>query len=372
MIKNQGPLLLLAVIMLACGTTGRRGTSTDPFAAQMDSLMTQHSRFSGVVLLATQGTPRYFKAFGFRNYDQQIPMDTSDLFELASVSKQFTAMTTMMLHEKHHLGYDEPMANYLPELPYPGITIRQLLNHTSGLPDYQAVMDEHWDKSKVAGNNDIIEYLIQYHPPSLFSPGEAYKYSNTGYVMLGSITEKISGEDFVRFCQQRIFDPLKMSSTAIRSNQEKEQLSNLAYGYIYVPEKNRYVRADSFPSSNYTIWLGARKGPGRVSSTARDLLRWDQALYGDALVSQTTLQDAFMPAVLKNDSLSYYGFGWNIEDGSPLGKVVWHDGDNPGYKTLIVRYLDHQATLILLSNNAYDQLEGIRHAVDSMLLSQPD
>ena len=158
-----------------------------------------------------------------------------------------------------------------------------------------------------------------------------------------------------------------MTSTAIRSNEQKNQLTNLAYGHIYVEDETRYVRADSFPSSNYTIWLGGRKGPGRVSSTTTDLLRWDQALYTDQLVKQVTLKDAFTPTKLNDGIASNYGFGWDIIPTSKAGRVVWHNGDNPGYKTIIVRYLDAGKTLIILNNNYHSQFETARKSIDKIV-----
>lgn len=341
--------------------------STGSMAAKIDSVFSSIPDFSGVVLFADNGNPVLHKAYGVRNYEAQAPMEANDIFELASVSKQFTAMTIMMLKQEGKLDYDDNVEKYLPGSHYQGITIRQLLNHTSGLPDYQAVMDEHWDKSKVAGNPDIFEYLKIYHPPMKFVPGEKYEYSNTGYVFLASITEAVSGQDFVGFCKEKIFEPLQMASTAIRDNDQKNKLPNLAYGHIYVGEEGRYVRADSFPSSNYTIWLGGRKGPGRVSATAADLLKWDKALYTDQLVPQETLAEAFAPATLNDGSASNYGFGWEIIPESPAGKVVWHNGDNPGYKTIIVRYLDAKKTLIVLNNNYHPQFENARGAVDQIV-----
>ncbi|HLZ16833.1 MAG TPA: serine hydrolase domain-containing protein, partial [Cyclobacteriaceae bacterium] len=249
----------------------------------------------------------------------------------------------------------------------PGITIRQLLNHTSGLPDYQKLMDENWDKSKVAANDDILAYLKKFHPPSLFKPGDKYEYSNTGYVLLGSIVEKASGKEFVAFCRERIFMPLGMTSTDIRSKKEKDSISNFALGYMFVPEKNRYVRADSFPSSNYTIWLGGRKGPGRISSTTSDLLKWDRALYSGKLVDSETLNAIFSPAKLNNGSPSNYGFGWMLQSDSTQGRIVYHTGDNPGYKTEILRYIDKDKTVIVLCNNAHKKFEDLIRGTERLL-----
>ena len=330
-------------------------------AERIDSVMHSHNDFSGVLLVANKGMPDFHKAFGYRDYAQKIPLQTSDIFELASVSKQFTAMIIMILKEKGKLNYDDAVEKYL-DIPYKNITVRHLLTHTSGLPDYQDIMDKHWDKTKVAGNKEILEYVNLHAPPKLFEPGTQYDYSNTGYVLLASIAEKAGGKDFIRMCQKWIFKPLKMRSTNIRTLKQKAATSNFAIGHIYVTEKQQYIRADSFPSSDYTIWLGNRKGPGRVSSTAADLLTWDKALYTEKLVQQSALQDAFLPMRLNNDSSSNYGFGWMLRSDPLLGKIVMHTGDNPGYATQIIRYIDAGKTIILLSNNAYKNFdEIIRH-----------
>lgn len=325
---------------------------------KVDSIISNlfsNNKFSGVVLIAEDGKVKYNKAVGYIDYANQKSLNKNSIFELASVSKQFTAMTLMMVKEKGLLNYDDLVEKYI-NIPYKEITIRQLLTHTSGLPDYQAIMDQYWDKSKVAGNDDIINYLNKYAPSKLFEPGEKYLYSNTGYVLLASIVEKVSGRDFIEFCNTEIFKKIKMRHTAIRSLAEKAAIKNFALGHVYVPERNAYVRADSFTSSNYTIWLGNRKGPGRISSTVQDLLKWDQALYSNKLITKVTLEEAFKPMFLKNGSISNYGFGWELW---PTENIVWHNGDNPGYKTIIMRFLKTNKTMIILCNNASDQFENL-------------
>jgi CubicO group peptidase (beta-lactamase class C family) len=267
-------------------------------------------------------------------------------------------MIIMMLKEKGLLNYDDSVSKYV-DIPYKGITIRNLLTHTSGLPDYQAVMDQYWDKTKVAGNPDCIEYLNKYAPPKLVEPGEKYTYSNTGYLLLASIAEKASGKDFIEMCRQWIFNKLKMKSTGIRTLEQKKATKNFAIGHMYIEERNKYVRADSFPSSNYTIWLGNRKGPGRVSSTAADLLKWDRAHYGNHLIKQTTLEDAFTPMKLNDGTFSNYGFGWELRNDPILGKIVQHNGDNPGYKTQIVRLIDKNNNAIPNFSMLLKQIEEI-------------
>jgi CubicO group peptidase (beta-lactamase class C family) len=314
------------------------------------------------VLVANNGKVVYEEALGYRVYATKIPLLKNDIFELASVSKQFTAMIIMMLKEKNKLKFDDPVSKYI-DIPYKHITIRHLLTHTSGLPDYQDIMDQHWDKSKVAGNPEIIAYLRKYAPPAVFEPGSKYEYSNTGYVLLASIAEAASGIDFIQLCDNWIFLPLKMNSTRIRTLKEKAAIPNFALGHIFIPEKSFYQRADSFPSSNYTIWLGNRKGPGRISSTASDLLLWDQALYNGKLISNATLDEAFSSMRLNDGSFSHYGFGWELPDDTYRGRLVMHTGDNPGYHTQIVRNIGRKKTIVVLSNNAFDKMKDLVDAL---------
>jgi len=361
--------MVILVFLLSCkGKEQKPEVKTLP--QKLDSLFAAVPDFSGVVLVADHGKPLYHHAFGFANAETRKNVDTASVFELASVSKQFTAMLVGMLNEEGKLKYDDPVEKYLPGLPYPGITIRHLLNHTSGLPDYQQLMDEKWDKSKVATNEDILFYLKKFHPPSLFAPEEKYVYSNTGYVLLGSIVEKVAGKDFILFCRERIFNPLGMTITNIRTKKEKDAIANFALGYIFVPEKNEYVRADSFPSSNYTLWLGGRKGPGRISSTTSDLLKWDRALYTEKLVSAQKMSEMFSLTKLKDGSISNYGFGWMLRSDSVLGKIVYHTGDNPGYKTEILRYIDKDKTVIILCNNAHAKFDELVKKVEGLLAEQ--
>jgi len=348
-------LLFICTALAGCKKTDKENT----VVARIDSLVSNVSDFSGVVMVAHQGKPVYHKAFGLRSFLKKVPNDTLSVFELASVSKQFTAAAIMLLQQEGKLQYDDSLNRFIPDLPYPGITLRHLLNHTSGLPDYQAIMDEHWDKTKVAGNEDNIAYLKQYHPEPLFLPGEKYAYSNTGYMLLASVVEKVAGKDFIQFCRRKMFEPLHMISTAIRTRDEKWKLPRMAWGNLWVEEQRQYVPADSFPAFNYTIWLGNRKGPGRISSTASDLLKWDQALYGEQLFTKATLNEAFKPARLNSGEFSMYGFGWELEEHATLGKVVRHRGDNPGYKTHIIRYVEVNKTIILLCNNAHARFDSL-------------
>jgi CubicO group peptidase (beta-lactamase class C family) len=228
-------------------------------------------------------------------------------------------------------------------------------------------MDEHWDKNKVADNQDIIQYLQRYAPPTQFVPGSKYEYSNTGYVLLASIAEKASGRDFTEICRTEIFQKLGMQHTDLRTPAERSAIENFARGHIPDSTRTVFLPADSFPSSNYTIWLGHREGPGRISSTAQDLLKWDEALRNNTLIQAATLKQAYTPMVLNDGKISDYGFGWDIIDNSPEHNIVGHNGDNPGYKTQIIRSLYNGKTLIVLSNNAPADFSKLISALQKLI-----
>lgn len=359
-LKTSASIFTLGIFLLLGASVNAQIFNAEKAFAEAES-----KGFSGVLLLAIDGKVVFEKATGYRSFEQEIPLLPTDIFEMASVSKQFTAMMIMKCAEKGLLGYEDFADKYL-DIPYKGITIRQLLTHTNGLPDYQAVMDRYWDKSKVADNAAILEYLRKYQPPMLAQPGEKYEYSNTAYVFLASIVEKVTGRDFIELSREWIFKPLGMENTDIRTLEEKAQVPNFAAGHLN-DENGNYINANKFHSSDYTVWLGNRKGPGRVSSTAKDLLIWDQALYAGTLVSTETLEEAFSPQKLNDGSLSNYGFGWDLSEDPDFGKIVSHTGDNPGYKTLIMRFIDQNKTLILLNNNAHESKDQlIKGAVEAL------
>lgn len=317
----------------------------------------KNAGFNGIVLVAKDGKIQFYEATGYRRFETNEPLKKDDISELASISKQFTAMVIMMLKERGKLNFDDPISKYV-QVPYPNITIRHLLTHTSGLPDYQAVMDKYWDKSKVAGNPEILEYLNRYQPPVLFQPGEKYTYSNSGYVLLASIAEKAAGKDFIEMCREWIFKPLKMRDTNIRTLEEKAKVKNFAAGH-QKDENGNYINANKFHSSDYTVWLGNRKGPGRISSTALDLLKWDTALYTEKLIKKKTLAEAFTSGSLNNGNKINYGFGWEVLTDKSGNTYVQHTGGNPGYSTIIIRFISDKRTIIILCNNAHPSMQTL-------------
>jgi len=325
-------------------------------ALQLDSLFTQlhkEQKFYGNVLIAEKGTVLYQKSFGKANIATDADLTANSVFELASVSKQFTAMGIMLLRKQGKLSYEDSLRKFIPELPYQHITIRQLLHHTSGLPDYMELFSNNWDTTKIATNKDMINLLATHQPAILFAPGEKWEYSNTGYALLASIIEKVSGMEFGAYLHKYIFKPLGMKNTMVfRRRFEKKQLPDYAYGYVFDDNSKKFVLPDSLPATASMVYcLDGIVGDGTVNSTTGDLLIWDQALYSSKLLPADMLQEAFVPGVLNDGKKTNYGFGWGINDLKGIGKVVSHTGGWPGYNTLIERHLDANKTIIILKNH---------------------
>jgi len=346
---------LLAFILIISCNTKEKIEKTD-FTISIDSVvqaLADTAGFNGNVLISRNGAVVYQKSAGYANYYTREQLNDSSVFELASVSKQFTAMAIMMLKEQGLLKFEDDVTQHLPELPYKGMTIRHFLTHTSGIPDYMELFEEHWDSAKIAFNSDIIDLLAKHKPKPLFAPGEKWEYSNTAYALLASIVERVSGQSFADFLKSRIFDPLHMQHSRIYNTRrsQKEIIPNYAFGFIYADSLKEYILPDSASEYYYVTILDGIQGDGVVNSTTGDLFKWDQALYTEQLVKGATLQEAFTPVKLKNDSTFRYGFGWGIDRHERLGKVVSHSGGWPGYGTFIKRFIDRKDCIIILSNN---------------------
>ena len=331
-----------------------------PFFAQdrirsVDSLfnaMHAEGRLNGNVLIAEKGKVVYQKSFGLRDETKGLPLDENSIFELASVSKQFTAMGIVLLKESGKLSYDDKLAKFFPELAFYGdITVRQLLNHTSGLPDYMELMYFNWDKTKIAANKDMIALLAEKKPAAIFQPGTKFEYSNTGYALLGSVIEKASGMSFGDYLQKAIFKPLGMANTFVYNRRfAPRTIENYAYGYVR-DENNNKVLPDLLPDTDMVVWLDGIVGDGTVNSTTGDMLKWDRALYSDKLVPKPVLDEIFTAPTLPDGSVSGYGFGWFTKTDPDFGRIVGHSGGWPGYTTFIDRHIDNDKTIILLFNN---------------------
>lgn len=361
-------LILLSVYMMLSGCSGNKNNMKDlSCCAAFDSMLTSlHDRdkFSGNVLVAVGDTILFKASYGYADRDNKKTLNDSTVFELASVSKQFTAAGIMLLQERGLLNYSDMANHYLPELPYPDITIYQLLTHTSGIPDYIPMIEAHWDKSKVAGNKDVLKLFHDYSPKTSYLPGERMEYSDAGYIMLALIIERISHMPYSQFMKEHLFQPLGMEETWIYTHRysTKEHPYNTALGYVFSDALQAYVLPDGLEEYKYLYYLDAIEGEGKVNSTVTDLLKWNLSIQTHKILSDTTMQLAFAIAKLKNGSNAimepiadtsrpdYYGFGYFIEEDPELGKVVYHSGGYEGYRSYLWHAVDQKVSFIMTAN----------------------
>ncbi|HPI05488.1 MAG TPA: serine hydrolase [Saprospiraceae bacterium] len=309
----------------------------------LDSTLTvlnEQAMFNGTVLVADHGKVLYKKAFGKADIATREPLKTTSSFNLASVSKQFIAMMVMMLEEKGKLHYDDPVKQYLPAFPYETITIRHLLTHTSGLPEYFDLVLAHRNTLDTLTNTKLVQLLAEFKPKPNFAPGERWEYCNTGYVLLASVIEKAANMPVESFFKQQITDPLGLRNTYIYTLEMKQSPPGRVFGFRR--ENGREVSSDLMRFDGVV-------GDGNIYSSVDDLLKWDQALYTEKLVSAKSMKLAFTPVKLNNSQTHNYGFGWFVDS---TGQVVSHTGSWVGFLNEIVRDTKKQQTVIVLSSGS--------------------
>jgi len=323
------------VLALSCNSGFAQGEQANKVTALFDHL-NEGVQPGAAVMVIKDGGVVYTAGFGFADVKNQVPIDQNSTFRLASVSKQFTAMAIMVLADEGKLDYDDPLVEYVPELSmYPGVTIRHLLTHTSGIPDYYDTIDT---SGGMPTNADIPAVLATMDGP-VFSPGEKYEYSNPAYEMLPLIVEKVSGKTFSQFMQDEVFLPAGMDDSLIYDQTEPE-IANRAWGYE--PDVRDFELND-YDELNY---IG---GSGGMYATLEDFFAWDQALYGEGLVSEATLDEAFTSHRLNNGDEIDYGFGWGV-DLYRGHRRISHGGSWVGFRTNITRFPDERTTIVVLTN----------------------
>ena len=296
------------------------------------------------VLVVERGETVVRKSYGPANLEAGTPATPATNYRLASVTKQFTAMAIMQLAERGKLSYDQKLADFFPTLPAWSrvVTLRQLLHHTSGIMDYEDAAPP-LPPGPVAPRDQLKEpdvlRIMQKLDRTYFEPGTEWRYSNSGYVLLGMVVEKVAGMPFPRFLKQNIFAPLGMTNT-LAFQEGISVVPNRAYGYS--KEGARFVRHDQSQTS-------ALLGDGGVYSSIDDLARWDRGLAAGRLVKPDTWKQAVTSGVLKNGKATNYGFGRRLEP--YRGHKLWsHDGDTVGFRTTILRFPDDRLTVVLLLN----------------------
>jgi CubicO group peptidase (beta-lactamase class C family) len=348
------PIMLCMALLCACSGAHAGDTQT----AAVDGIM--HSYAGDVpgasLLILKDGKELVSRGYGMANLEEHAAATPDTDYRLASVTKQFIAAAILLLRQDGKLHLHDPVRQWLPTLPAgdAGVSIENLLDHTGGLTDYEDLVPAGF-KGQVS-DADVLRWLSA-DTGHYFAPGKGYRYSNTGYVLLGLIIERASHMSLPAFLKQRIFDPLGMTHTLLYEHQRGPQVAHRAYGYS--EENGSWIRTDQSPTS-------ATRGDGGIYSCIADLAKWDAALYDDRLLSDSTRKLAFSPHV-KVTGEPYeasYGFGWRI-----TGDTLWHSGESIGFRNVIVRWPKQHFTIVLLSNR--NEPEPYQTALAIARLYQP-
>ncbi|NAS32532.1 serine hydrolase [Flavobacteriaceae bacterium R38] len=356
-------LLIICILFTSCSiNSDQKQIQKNNPAQQLDSLITyshNNGMFNGSIAILKNDTLVFNQSYGYVNKNSKNKINAETIFYIASISKQFTAMGIMMLQEKGLLDYDDSIDKYLPELTSinKNITIRNLLQHTSGISDrmYYQIKDP--------DNQDVVDKLKTLEDSSIGNPNKQFSYSNTGYVLLALIIEKVSGTTIGDFFQKEIFNPLDMRRTTT-SKEKFATDNNRAYPY------NILGLASTYNSSVI--------GPAGIYSSVNDLIKWNSGIRHNKLISSKTMELAFTNGTIEGKEISYklgndefgYGFGW-----SPFVKnndnYVRHDGSTEGYRSLIQKNLSKNIDVILLTNHGGAlAMDEITYGIDQILENQ--
>ncbi|NVJ61549.1 MAG: beta-lactamase family protein [Gammaproteobacteria bacterium] len=293
-------------------------------------------KFNGSVLIVKNGNIVFDKSYGYADLERTVALTNRSSFNLASVSKQFTAMGVLMLAEKGKIDLAQEISFYLPELDYDNLTVKHLLNHTSGIASYMELANQHWNDQQTFKNSDLLALFDKHQPPLTFQPGEQFEYSNTGYVVLASLIEKVSGQSFEQYMDDNIFKPLNMEDSSVFNLlSSPNKLTNRVFG----------VEGDQL---NDLVYLDGVAGDGAVYSSTLDLLKWSQALDSHQLISQNLLNEAYSQGVLNSGEKTGYGYGWVVSN----EHTVEHDGSWVGFNTYLKKDIKNDNVLIVLDSGS--------------------
>ncbi len=296
--------------------------------------------FNGAILVAKKGNILYERYGGKTDLRLNHPVTDSTAFHIASTSKTFTSVAILQLVQKKRISLDDSLSKFFREFPYSGITVRMLLNHHSGLPNYlYFISNSKWDKTKNVTNADVVQQLYNLVPPLDYPVEKKFIYSNTNFILLAVILEKVTGMSFPDYIKTNIFMPLKMKDSFVFT---------IADSTKAIPSfnlNNTYWKNDFFEMTY---------GDKNIYASSRDLLKWDRALYTEKLVNKELLDIAFTPSVFKKNinepTLHNYGLGFRLMINPAGKKVVYHFGRWHGFNAAFSRLIDEEVTIIILGN----------------------
>ena len=326
----------------------------------------RYYNFNGNILVARYGEVIFNDFIGYADLDTKDTLSINSVYQLASLSKQFTAMAVILLKERGVIDYNDRMVQYIPELKgdnhhfYDSITVRHLLNHTSGLPNYLYLIERYVEGNRKPYNDEVVKLMGKHKKYLNFEPGTRFQYSNTGYMILALIVERASGKRFDEFVRDNIFSPLDMNHSFVYSSTyEDRSYENRLSGY------RRFRNNYWVPETQHDGVVGD-KG---VCASAIDLYKWDQALYSNELVSQEVLEDALERGKLESGRKIPYGFGFRLKKDATNDWVAYHEGLWNGFRNSIHRYLSDTSTIIILEHTDCSARRIIHRKIKNILHS---
>ncbi len=343
--KYDHKIFVFVITLIFCVSATAKGDVIDSYIeTQMRNL-----HIPGVSLaIVRDGRIVKAKGYGLANIESNSAATPKTVYEIGSLTKQFTAAAVMMLVEEGKLSLDDKITKYFPDAPqaWNRITVRHLLSHTSGIQNHVAVpgylnrFKTNLSFETTPTREEILKEFFKL--PSEFEPGETWAYDNTGYYLLGFVIEKTSGKSYYQFLDERIFKPLGMRAT--RNTDTRPIVPNRASGYEWVNSK-----FENRPVLLPTIAFSA----GTIVSTVEDMAKWDAALYTEKLLKKSSLERMWTPAKTNDGAFASfnYGFGWFI-DNYHGHRIVLHTGGTPGFSSAIYRFMDDKLTVIILSNHS--------------------
>lgn len=317
--------------------------------SQLDNYYRMQSRvgFNGAVLIGYKGKVVYERYFGYSNRERKIPLAFNSSSQLASVSKTFTSIAILYLYEHKQLNIDYPVQNYIKDFPYPNISLRMLLSHRSGLPDYTKwVPVYNHNASKPISNEEMIRLMVKHKPRLESRPNTRFKYCNTNFALLARVIEEVSGMSYASFMEKYIFRPLGMFNTFVYDPAQGLP-GNAAISYRY-----NWVREPDMFADGVT-------GDKGIYSTVQDMFRWDQSLYNNTLLSKDMIELSYGPCSFEKPGVKNYGLGWRMLCYANGNKIIYHNGWWHGNNTSFYRLIKENMTIIVLGNrfnkNIYKQ-----------------
>lgn len=332
---------------------------------KLDSLLKRINKrhdFHGAILVAKNGKIVYNNQIGYANFKNKAPLNEVSTFQLASVSKQFTAAAIMLLNERNQIQLTDTVNAYFPDFPYKNVTIKNLLNHTAGLPKYFWVAEHKWQQEKAPSNSEMMELLESSNVQRYFKPGRNFDYSNTGYFVLASIVEKVTGTSFSAFLKSNIFEPLQMKNTYVYSFENDSIKKNQLDGY-------RLYRGWRHLKINNTV-NDAIVGDKNVYATIEDLFKWTLGLNNGKLLSEESLGLMYSKGETVYGRKVPYGFGFRINTKDQ--NSIYHYGKWNGFSTGLTQYLEDDLVVIVLEHTSYNAMKSLNKKIKKIVTENFD